>query len=55
MEMAIAPRFRVVEGWEKLPAGYIHKDVDGVAIDSQDNVYLMTRQDAHIFQKFERY
>jgi sugar lactone lactonase YvrE len=46
--MAIAPRFRVVEGWEKLPAGYIHKDVDGVAVDSQDNVYLMTRQDAQL-------
>lgn len=55
MEMAIAPRFKIVEGWEKLPAGYIHKDVDGVAVDSQGNVYLMTRQDAHTFQKFERY
>lgn len=46
--MAIAPRFRVVEGWEKLPVGYIHKDVDGVAVDSKDNVYLMTRQDAQL-------
>jgi DNA-binding beta-propeller fold protein YncE len=42
------PKFNVVEGWEKLPAGYIHKDVDGVAVDSRDNVYLMTRQDARV-------
>jgi hypothetical protein len=48
MEMANAPRFKVIEGWEKLPAGYVHKDVDGVAVDSQDNVYLMTRQDARL-------
>jgi sugar lactone lactonase YvrE len=38
----------VIEGWEKLPAGYVHKDVDGVAVDSKDNVYLMTRKDAQI-------
>ena len=48
MEMATAPRFKVIEGWEKLPAGYVHKDVDGVAVDSKDNVYLMTRQDARL-------
>lgn len=46
--MVSAPRFRVIEGWEKLPDGYIHRDVDGVAVDSQDNVYLMTRQDARV-------
>ncbi|MCE5263683.1 MAG: peptidyl-alpha-hydroxyglycine alpha-amidating lyase family protein [Deltaproteobacteria bacterium] len=43
-----APKFMVMEGWEKLPQGYMHKDVDGVAVDSQDNVYLMTRQDARV-------
>ena len=41
-------KFKVIEGWEKLPAGYVHKDVDGVAVDSKDNVYLMTRQDARL-------
>lgn len=46
--MAFAPKFKVIEGWEKLPRGYIHKDVDGVAADSQDRVYLMTRQDARV-------
>jgi len=46
--MTLVPKFKVVEGWEKLPPGYVHKDVDGVAIDSTDNVYLMTRQDARV-------
>jgi sugar lactone lactonase YvrE len=46
--MAKVPSFKVIEGWEKIPAGYIHKDVDGVAVDSKDNVYLMTRQDAQV-------
>ena len=46
--MAIVPKFKVIEGWEKLPKGYVHKDVDGVAVDSKDNVYLMTRQDARV-------
>lgn len=46
--MTTVPRFEVLEGWEKLPAGYIHRDVDGVAVDSQDRVYLMTRQDARV-------
>jgi hypothetical protein len=42
------PKFEVIEGWEKLPKGYMHKDVDGVAVDSKDNVYLMTRMDARV-------
>lgn len=46
--MASVPKFQVIEGWEKLPPGYIHKDVDGVAVDSRDRVYLMTRQDARV-------
>jgi sugar lactone lactonase YvrE len=46
--MAIVPKFKAIEGWEKLPAGYVHKDVDGVAVDSSDNVYLMTRMDARV-------
>ena len=48
MKMATAPKFKVIEGWEKLPKGYVHKDVDGVATDSKDNVYLMTRMDARV-------
>lgn len=46
--MKAVPKFEVIEGWEKLPAGYVHKDVNGVAVDSQDNVYIMTRQDARV-------
>jgi sugar lactone lactonase YvrE len=46
--MKVVPTFKVIEGWEKLPAGYVHKDVNGVAVDSRDNVYLMTRKDARI-------
>jgi sugar lactone lactonase YvrE len=46
--MAAAPKFEVIAGWEKLPKGYMHKDVDGVGIDSKDNVYLMTRMDARV-------
>ena len=48
MTTTTAPKFEVIEGWEKLPQGYMHKDVDGVAVDSKDNVYLMTRQDARV-------
>lgn len=48
MAMKAVPGFKVIEGWEKLPSGFTHKDVDGVAVDSQDNVYLMTRQQSRI-------
>ncbi len=46
--MVAVPKFSVQVGWEQLPAGWVHKDVDGVAVDSHDNVYLMTRQDARV-------
>ncbi len=46
--MMSIPRFEVLEGWEKLPADYMHKDVDGVATDSRDRVYLLTRGDARV-------
>jgi len=46
--MQSIPRFEVLEGWEKLPANYVHKDVDGVATDSRNRVYLLTRGDARI-------
>lgn len=46
--MSSAPKFKVIEGWEKLPKGYVHKDVNGVAVDSKDNVYLITRMDARV-------
>jgi DNA-binding beta-propeller fold protein YncE len=46
--MASVPKFQVIEGWERLPPGYQHQDVDGVAVDSRDRVYLMTRRDARV-------
>ncbi|MBI3979233.1 MAG: hypothetical protein HY331_13705 [Chloroflexi bacterium] len=41
-------RYEVVEGWERLPAGYRHLDVSGVAVDSRDRVYLLTRVDPRV-------
>ena len=46
--MVSVPQFQVFEGWEKLPEGYTHRDVDGVATDSRDRVYLLTRGDARV-------
>jgi sugar lactone lactonase YvrE len=38
-------RYSVVEGWEQLPEGYVHRDVAGVAVDGEDRVYLICRGD----------
>ena len=40
-----ARRYDVVQGWEQLPAGYVHRDVAGVAVDGEDRVYLICRGD----------
>lgn len=40
--------YDVVEDWEQLPAGYTHRDVCGVAVDSRDRVYLITRDDPRV-------
>jgi sugar lactone lactonase YvrE len=40
--------FEVIENWEQLPNGFQHLDVDGVAVDSRDRVYLLTRKDARV-------
>ena len=40
--------FELVSGWEQLPDGFTHFDVAGVAVDSDDNVYLATRLQARI-------
>jgi len=42
------PGFKVIEGWEKLPAGYTHKDVVGVSVDSRNRVYVLTRKQARV-------
>lgn len=38
-------RYEVVENWLKVPEGWEHKDVAGIATDSQDRVYLFTRSE----------
>ena len=40
--------YRYVDGWEKLPSGYSHKDVVGVQIDPADRVYILTRFDPQV-------
>lgn len=40
--------YEVIDNWEQLPPGYVHRDVDGVAVDSRDRVYLLTRGDARV-------
>jgi len=40
--------YRVVEGWEKLPAGFHHRDVAGVSLDAQDRVYILTRDEPRV-------
>lgn len=34
--------------WEQLPAGLVHKDVPGVAVDRENRVYLFTRFDHQV-------
>ena len=41
-------RYRLVENWEQLPAGYSHRDVVGVAVDSRDRVFMLTRFDPQV-------
>lgn len=45
-EQRTVPSYQVVPGWEQLPAGYRHGDVVGVAVDSRDRVFLLTRREA---------
>jgi len=46
-------RYEVVDGWEQLPAGWSHRDVAGVAVDSRDRVYVFNRGD-HPMIVYER-
>src|SRR6476469_2458565 len=38
-------RYRVVENWAKLPAGWNLTDVASVAVDSKDRIYVFNRGD----------
>lgn len=48
MEVVSGPKYRVIEGWEQLPAGFAHKDVSDVAVDSLDRVHLLTRSESRV-------
>ncbi len=43
-----ARTYEPVDGWERLPQGFRHRDVAGVAVDSRDRVYLITRGDSRV-------
>ncbi|MBI4199101.1 MAG: hypothetical protein HY535_01320 [Chloroflexi bacterium] len=47
------PRYRVAEGWGKLPAGWKWGQVAAVAVDSQDRLYAFNRTD-HPVMVFDR-
>src|SRR6476661_6307448 len=53
MVQTSALSYEVVEGWEQIPAGWTHPDVAGVAVDSQDRVYLICRGD-HPIMVYDR-
>jgi DNA-binding beta-propeller fold protein YncE len=40
--------YGVIEGWEHLPGGFVHRDVSDVAVDSRDRVYLLTRSEPRV-------
>ena len=44
--LGMAPQYGLVPDWERIPAGYRHGDVAGVAVDSRDRVFVLTRRDA---------
>jgi len=46
-------RYRVAEGWAKLPDGWEFRDVAGVAVDSKDQVYVFNRSE-HPMMVFDR-
>jgi DNA-binding beta-propeller fold protein YncE len=46
--VAIELRFEHVPNWERLPEGWTHRDVDGVTVDDQDLVYVITRYDPRV-------
>jgi sugar lactone lactonase YvrE len=49
----MAIQYSVVEGWEQLPKGFVHRDVAGVAVDGEDRVYMICRGD-HPVMMYDR-
>ena len=40
--------YEVIQNWEQLPPGYSHRDVVGVAVDSRDRVFILTRDEPRV-------
>src|SRR5260221_13093210 len=36
-------KYEIVEGWGKLPDGWLYGEVAGIAVDSKDRVYVFNR------------
>ena len=53
MSVGVAPNYRAVAGWEKLPKGYAHPDVAAVGVNSAGHVYLFCRAE-HPVLMYER-
>ncbi|HKY50188.1 MAG TPA: peptidyl-alpha-hydroxyglycine alpha-amidating lyase family protein [Candidatus Limnocylindria bacterium] len=53
MPAQTAPTYTPLAGWEQLPAGYAHRDVAAVGVDSRGRVYLFCRGD-HPVMVYER-
>src|SRR2546428_12393969 len=45
MAVGGVPAYAPVEGWERLPPGFAHRDVAAVAVDAGGRVYLFCRGD----------
>jgi DNA-binding beta-propeller fold protein YncE len=46
--MADKAQYQVLEGWEQLPADFMHRDVSGLGVDSLDRVYVLTRSQPRV-------
>jgi streptogramin lyase len=46
--MNLTRPFEAIEGWEQLPEGFTHADVSGVAVDSEDRLFVLTRGTARV-------
>ncbi len=47
-------RYEVVEGWEQLPEGVTLRETPGVAVNSRDEVFLLTRNTDYPVMVFDR-
>jgi hypothetical protein len=46
-------KYRIIEDWAKLPAGWSFREVGAVGVDTKDNVYVFNRGE-HPITVFDR-